>query len=412
MLCDAEFKQICDDCGLTPLPLQPCAQLSMVGENEVTESLRSRAAQDSVAMNFLAAGAYRSFIPAGIRAERLQTAVSRSFQGEVLDANYRKQQSLLEQAFCTLTEMPACTLLAQDVVSTLVSVLSSEFSTGDATKVLISATVAPAIRHALRSRLKHQAIELIVVDYDKQSGTMQPQQLQAYDDEEIAAVVVAWPNFFSLLEDIEQISRWTKSHSASLIVLADPLALNLMQTPFASDTAAVDFILGDCASLGMPANRQGCAPSFVLSAQRPSAAWLEQARKQTISELPLLTAFMQRLAAPDGLQELAHSRQLMQRLLAKLMEVPQISLRFSAPQLLEGVIRLDGIDLQSAQRILSGHNMLPGYFLADEYPELQDCLLLSCSGLQRESDIDKFAGKMATVVKNLSTAGCPVKPKF
>ena len=407
MLNDAEFQQICDDCALTPGQFLAQPAMETLRENEISDALQARSAQDSVALNFLAAGAYRHFIPAGVRARRLDNALSKRFQGAPLDATSRARQTRIEQAFCALSGMPECRLLAQDIVSTLAAVLTHEVKPG---KVLLAATVAPAIRHALRCRLKHQSIDLVVIDYDKQTGIVGEQQLQAYAQDGISAVIVAWPNFFSLLEDIEQISRFTQTRSAALIVLAQPLALHLLEAPGAGDE--IDFMLGDLAALGLPANRQGCAPSMLLSKQKLSPLLRDMAHQQNIPELPQIADFMRRLGATDGLHGLQRSRRLLEQLLQKLTEIAQVSIRFSSAQLFECVIRLQGIDLQNAQRILSGHNMLPGYFLADEYPELQDCLLLACSDLHSDADIDKFAGKIATVVKNLSTAGCPVKPKF
>lgn len=382
-------------------------------ENELTRLMLNRAAHDSVAMNFFSAGAYRFFSPALINEQINRLQQPDRWRGKLLDDEYREQEKRLQAGLQVLGGLPHCNLLAQDRVSTLAQLLRQLApQPNKRASVLIAATVAPAIRHALRSQLKFDAIDLVVVDYDKQQGRISPEQLQAHAADDVLAVIIGWPNFFSLLEDIEQIACWSHQQQASLIVLSDPLAMSLLESPCDPVAPNIDFMLGEFISLGLPVNRQGCAPGFVLSAQPLQGDLAQRAGIQSIDEMALIIESFHLLAQPEGLQGVHQSRRLLDRLLQKLAEINQLSIRFSAPHVLECVIRVGAIDLQKAQRILSGHNMLAGYFLADEYPELQDCLLLGCSDLQTQEDIDKFANKISTVVKNLSTAGCPVKPKF
>jgi len=382
-------------------------------ENELTKLMRNRAARDSVAMNFFAAGAYRFFTPALVNEQTIRLQQPDRWRGKLLDNEYHEQEQRLQAGLQALSALPHCSLLAQDRVTTLAQLLRQLApESNKRASVLIGATVAPAIRHALRCQLKYDAIDLVVVDYDKQQGRVSPKHLQAQAADNVLAVIIGWPNFFSLLEDVEQIARWSHQQQASLIVLSDPLAMSLLDSPCNPAAPSIDFLLGEFTSLGLPVNRQGCAPGFVLSAQPLQGDLEQRAGTQSIDEMALIIESFHLLAQPEGLQGVHQSRRLLDRLLQKLSEINQLSIRFSAPHVLECVIRVGAIDLQKAQRILSGHNMLAGYFLADEYPELQDCLLLGCSDLHSVEDIDKFASKINTVVKNLSTAGCPVKPKF
>ena len=63
-------------------------------------------------------------------------------------------------------------------------------------------------------------------------------------------------------------------------------------------------------------------------------------------------------------------------------------------------------------RPLSAHNILPGYALAQEYPELTDTLLVCATETRSDADIGMYADHLGRIIKTQTAAGCPVKPKM
>jgi glycine dehydrogenase subunit 1 len=63
-------------------------------------------------------------------------------------------------------------------------------------------------------------------------------------------------------------------------------------------------------------------------------------------------------------------------------------------------------------RSLAAHNILGGYDLGLEYPELDPALLVCATETRTEEDMQTYAAKMARVVATRTQARCPVEPKF
>mgnify|MGYP001815469839 FL=1 len=63
-------------------------------------------------------------------------------------------------------------------------------------------------------------------------------------------------------------------------------------------------------------------------------------------------------------------------------------------------------------RHLQAHNNLPGYALAQEYPELEYTLLECATETRSDADIAMYGDHLGRVIKTQTAAGCPVKPKM
>ena len=63
-------------------------------------------------------------------------------------------------------------------------------------------------------------------------------------------------------------------------------------------------------------------------------------------------------------------------------------------------------------RALHAHNILPGYDLSKDYPELADTLLVCATETRTHADIAMYADHLNRVIDAQTAAGCPVKPKM
>ncbi len=417
MLSDTDFDQLCKQCDLESFKFSQSdekpvdAELPVLTESELTSLLKKRSVQDSVALNFLATGRFNNFIPSIVRATKQQS-------DNHSKKTYESNKTTVEGKLKSLTEMPCCTVFNDDLTSLLTHLLidiKSSAAKADneiVSKILISATVSPSIRNVLRTQLKYHSIDLVVLDYDKNSGKLSLSQLQQFDSDEIVAVVMGWPNYFGLLEDIAAISYWAENKGSQLIGLSDPLTLSLIKSPF-KVAGELDYILGDLQAVGFTVSQSGTSPSFLVSAKDLSNNLKSVLTTQkNYEDLGVIQLFMS-VTGLSGLQNSAEvSNSTLQKLVEKLTEIDGVEKKFISDSLNECVIEIAGLDIEKGLKMLARHNIVFGYVLQNEYPELTNCLLISCSDQHSKEDVEKLVSKVATMVKNLSTAGCPVKPKF
>jgi glycine dehydrogenase subunit 1 len=84
---------------------------------------------------------------------------------------------------------------------------------------------------------------------------------------------------------------------------------------------------------------------------------------------------------------------------------------FNRPYFHETPLRI-GLPLDNVLRPLHAHNLLPGYALNRDYPELGDALLVCATELRTDADIATYAQHLGRVIESQTAAGCPVKPKL
>ena len=63
-------------------------------------------------------------------------------------------------------------------------------------------------------------------------------------------------------------------------------------------------------------------------------------------------------------------------------------------------------------RSLAAHNILGGYDLGTDYPELGPAILVCATEMRADEDIATYATKLARVIATRTQARCPVEPKF
>ena len=84
---------------------------------------------------------------------------------------------------------------------------------------------------------------------------------------------------------------------------------------------------------------------------------------------------------------------------------------FNRPYFHETPLRFS-LPLDSVVRSLHAQNLLPGYVLSKEYPELGDALLVCATETRTDADIETYRSLLNRVIDTQTAAGCPVKPKM
>ncbi|NOZ27621.1 MAG: aminomethyl-transferring glycine dehydrogenase subunit GcvPA [Chloroflexi bacterium] len=226
-----------------------------VSEMEVLQELQALSEEnidlDHVAC-FLGAGAYRHFIPSVV-----DFVLSRSeFYTAYTPYQPEISQGTLQAAFeyqtmiCELTGMDVSNASHYDgATSTAEAVIMAlNVHRHRRRKVVLSPAVHPQYREVVRTYT--QGMGLTIVGDDGVGNG--PEDLAALCDEDTACVVVQYPDFFGRVlhpDRLRALAEDVHARGALLVVVANPIALGLLQPPGA---CGADIVVGEGQALGNP----------------------------------------------------------------------------------------------------------------------------------------------------------------
>lgn len=257
---DELFSGVPEDCRLKrPLDL-PKAK----SESETLNFLRGLAEQNTKTSDwdsFLGGGAYNHFIPSVV-----DQLVSRSeFYTAYTPYQPEISQGTLQAIFefqtliCQLTGMDVANASMYDGASACAeAVLLTIRAAKKRNKVLLSQALPPQYRETVATYCRYLEVNLIEVPLE--NGVTDQAELKALLDDQVAAVVVGYPNYFGQMEDLATIADLTHAAGARLVAaVAEPLALALYKSP--GDLGA-DVVVGEGQSFGIPLSYGGPGIGF------------------------------------------------------------------------------------------------------------------------------------------------------
>ena len=420
-----------------------------MSEMEVSALMHARARQDGQPLCFIGAGAYDHHIPAAV----WQIATRGEFYSAYTPYQAEASQGTLQLLYEYQSMMTA--LMAMDVSNAslydgasglaeavLMAVRANRKSRSR--RILVPRALHPAYRKTVRAIVGNQKIELVELPFDPASGKTDMATLEAYAGEDFAALVIPQPNFFGVLEDVDAMTEFAHANGMLAVAVVNPLAMAVLKPPGEWGENGADIACGEGQPLGAPLSSGGpyfgfmcCKQAFVRQMPgriigktvdlegKAGFALTLQAREQHIRRSKatsnictnqglLVTAATIHMAllGGEGLARVAagchaNTASLIQRLAA----IDGIEPAFSAPAFHEGVLRLSA-PAADILRSLAAHNVLGGYDLAGDYPELGEAILVCATELRTAAEMDEYATKLARIMATRTQAKCPVEPKF
>jgi glycine dehydrogenase subunit 1 len=304
--------------------------------------------------------------------------------------------------------------------------------------------VHPVWRKVVRTLVRNQGIELVEIGYDAQAGHTTPQLLQAPEEGDVAALVLPQPNFFGVLEPVDELVDWAHAHGALAIAAVNPAALAILKPPGLWGTRGADIAVGDGQPFGVPLASGGpyfgfmaCRrellrqmPGRIVGATRDvegrrGYALTLQAREQHIrrskatsnictNQSLIVTAATIHLAllGCDGLERVARaSHANAMALLAALVRIDGLERVFSGALFHEFVVRLK-TPVAPVLAALRARGIIAGFDLGRDYPELGQALLICTTETKTEEDIAQYAENMARVIeRRYRPAPCAIRPR-
>jgi glycine dehydrogenase subunit 1 len=120
-------------------------------------------------------------------------------------------------------------------------------------KVLISSALHPSYREVAKTYGKPKDLDFVEISIE--DGVTNLEELEDNLDNDVAAIVVQYPNFYGSIENMEKIKQLKEEYKkALLIVVANPIALGLLTPP---KEFGADIVTGEGQSLGNTINYGG-----------------------------------------------------------------------------------------------------------------------------------------------------------
>lgn len=427
---EALFNEIPAELRAGALAVVPPA----LSEMDIARLMHARAAADGQLLNFCGAGAYEHHIPAAVWEIATRGEFYSAYTPYQAEASQGTLQLLYEfqSMMCALTGMEISNASLYDGASALAEALLMAVRANGKShskRVLMPASVHPYYRDAVRAITEAQGIEIVLLPFDAR-GRIDATALAAQAGSDITALVVAQPNFFGVLEDVDALSDWAHAQNALLIAQVNPVSLALLKPPSEWGAQGADIVCGDGQPLGAPLSSGGPYFGFLTTRMayarqmpgrivgrtvdldgRPGYTLTLQAREQHIRRskatsnictnqgllVTAATIHMSLLGAEGLARVAAQSMHNLTQLLDTLQQIPGVRLLFSGERFHEAVI---GLPLPAAAVLakLAEHGICGGFDLATHYPQLGHAMLICTTETRTPEDLQRYAAALVSAL--------------
>lgn len=218
--------------------------------------------------SFLGAGSYSHYVPAAVQQlvfrGEFYTAYT-PYQPEVaqgtLQAIYEYQTMITE-----LTGMEVSNASLYDGATALAEGALLTVSTRRGRRrIVVSEGVHPYYREVVRTYVSGLDVEMVEAPISDDTLVTDPAAFDPYLDDELACIVIAYPNFFGSIEDVQAFADKAQGAGGMLVVSSYPTSLALLTPPGAM---GADVVTGEGQPLGVGQNYGG--PVVGLLATRQS----------------------------------------------------------------------------------------------------------------------------------------------
>ena len=380
-----------------------------ISEMQATRLSKELSAKDSFRLNFIGAGAYEHHIPAAVweitgRGEFLTcyTPYQAEASQGTLQLLYEFQSmiaSLTGMDVSNTSMYDGATALAEAVLMSVRCHRKSKSKT-----ILMPRTVHPSYRKVVKTLVQGQKIKLIDVDFDKATGKIDMAVLKQYEGDDITALVIPQPNFFGALDDVDALTRWAHENNAMAIAVVNPLSLAMLKEPGQWGDNGADIVCGELQPMGMPLYSGGpyagmlcCKQEFVRQTREQHIKRDKATSNICTNQGLLVTAatIHMSLLGPEGIKRVAqHCHANTKLLVEKLQKVKGVKKIFTAPYFHEVVVQFDK-PVAEVLSALSKQDILAGFDLSKDYPELENSLLICATETKIEEDLNTLVDALA-----------------
>jgi len=416
---DELFKAIPEKVKINTVGVVPPSGISELELKETLEYLSKKNKNTKEFVSFLGGGSYNHFIPSTvshiIRKSEFYTAYT-PYQPEI-------SQGMLQSIFeyqsliCDLTGMDAANASMYDGATALAEAASSAVHFTGKNEILVSKAVNPNYRKVLNTYAAGAGWKVVEFGYQQSLGISDFYDASKKMSDGIACVILANPNFFGCIEDVEKFSAVARAKGALSIITIDPISLGILKRP---GDIGVDIVTGEGQSLGLPQSFGGpylgifavkkdhlrLMPGRIVGETvdtkgRRGYVLTLQAREQHIRREKAFS----NICSNEALCALAATVYLATMGKSGLRDVANLCLQkadyakkklsnlvaFRSPSFKEFVLKTSK-PVDRINQLLLDNKMIGGLDLGKYYPELKDHMLIAVTEMVKKEDIDRLSG--------------------
>jgi glycine dehydrogenase subunit 1 len=403
-------------------------------EMEVLEELKEIASANASTddfISFLGAGAYNHYIPAAVdmllRRGEFYTAYT-PYQPEVSQGTLQaifEFQSLM----CELTGMDISNASHYDGATAVAEAanLAYHFFRGKRKKILVSRAVNPQYRETIRTYMQGYDDVLVIGDEEEIGLDSLSSNFDQLIDVDTAIVIVQYPDFFGRIIDYTNLVKKAHQQGTLVAFVFNPTALGLLKPPSEFD---VDIAVGDGQPLGIPLSFGGPYLGIFTTKEKYVRKLAGRLVGETVDEdgnrayVLTLTAREQHIRREKSTSNICTNQGLMAlaatiylSLLGKkgFQQVANLcyqkahyaahqigalkgyEIAFSDTPFFHEFVVKTPLPVKEVTEHLQHHWILGGYDLSQEYPELQNHLLVAVTEKISKEEIDEFVSVLEEV---------------
>jgi glycine dehydrogenase subunit 1 len=358
--------------------------------------------------SFLGAGAYRHYRPVVIDAlvQRGEFLTSYTpYQPEIAQGTLQAMFEF-QTMICELTGMEIANASMYDGSTGAAEAILMACRVTGKLGAVVARSVHPEYREVIKTSTQHQGIPIGEFEYDRQSGRVDLQALEAAIQPETACVLIQSPNFFGCIEDVAAVAELVHSKGALLIVsIAEAVSLGIVKPPSEADIVSME-----AQSFGVPVGFGGpycgviaCKEKFLrqmpgrlvgetkdMSGKRGYVLTLSTREQHIRREkatsnictnqalVALMVTIFLTVYGKEGMKELAEHNLAKAEYLKAKLDAAKAKPLFTAPSFNEFAVALP-VSAETANESLLNNGIIGGLSLAKWYPELGDNATLWCA---------------------------------
>ncbi|WP_245208738.1 aminomethyl-transferring glycine dehydrogenase subunit GcvPA [Gottfriedia endophytica] len=378
---------------------------------------------------------YVSFLGAGVYDHYLPTVVDHVISRSEFYTAYTPYQPEISQGelqaifefqtmICELTGMDVANSSMYDGGTSLAEAATLAAGHTGKKKILVSKGVHPHSREVVLSYAKGQHLE--VVEIGLKDGRTDLDQLQAEMSEDVACVLVQYPNFYGQIEELDKIEPIAHSFKGLFVVSSNPLALAVLTPP---GQFGADIVAGDAQPFGIPTQFGGphCGyfattsklmrkmpgrlvgqtvdgegrRGFVLTLQAREQHIRRDKATSNICSNQALNALAASVAmtalGKKGAVEMATQNIQRTEYMKKQLEAKGLQVVFQGPAFNELVINVK-TNVTELNKQLFISKIIGGYDLAKVEPTLENHMLIAVTELRSKEQMDTFIEELVSLV--------------
>lgn len=372
--------------------------------------------------SFIGAGVYDHYIPVIVDHVLSRSEFYTAYTPYQPEISQGELQAIFEfqTMICELTGMEVANSSMYDGGTALAEAAMLSAGHTKRKKVLISSAVHPEAKEVVKTYAKGQYID--VVEIPQKNGVTDLETLQNLAADDIAAVIVQYPNFFGRIEPMEEIEQIVHANKSLFVVSSNPLALGALTPP---GKFGADIVAGDAQPFGIPTAFGGphCGyfavtgklvrkvpgrlvgqtkddqgrRGFVLTLQAREQHIRRDKATSNICSNQALNALAASVAmtalGKKGVREMAVANIQKAHYAKNVFKLNGFELVYDGPSFNEFIVKVTKPVKEINQQLLT-KGIIGGYDLGRDFPELEKHMLVAITELRTKEEIDAFVKEM------------------